>query len=49
MNPIEFRMKNLFYDRGQAATGQLLDSRPLRKTLERALELDLEDSAREEE
>lgn len=40
MSPVEFRRKNLFFDRGQAPTGQLLDSRPLRATFERALELE---------
>lgn len=40
MDPISFRKHNLFYDTGIAATGQALDSRALRKTLDRALELD---------
>lgn len=48
MDPVEFRLMNLFYDRGEAATGQLLDSRPLRKTIERALELDRLDSEKKE-
>lgn len=39
MDPVEFRRKNLFFERGEGATGQLLDSRAMRATFERALEL----------
>ena len=39
MGPVEFRRKNLFFERGEGATGQLLDSRAMRATFERALEL----------
>lgn len=39
IDPVEFRRMNLFYDWGHAATGQMVDSRPLRQTFERALEL----------
>ncbi len=40
MDPVEFRLKNMFYDNGEAATGQVVDSRAMRQTLHRALELD---------
>ena len=46
MDPVEFRKHNLFYDVGIAATGQALDSRALRRTLDRALELDAQGTKR---
>lgn len=39
MSPVEFRLKNMFTDEGILPNGQEVDSKPLRMTLERALEL----------
>lgn len=39
IDPVEFRRKNLFFDRGKSPTGQLLDTRAMRATFEKALQM----------